>query len=56
MSARWRVKALAAGAGTGLAIAALNRKKKAEAIKSHQTVTIHDLVKPDDSQAKTEES
>ena len=38
--------AIGAGAVAGLAVAALNRKKKAEAIKNHQTVTIHDLEKP----------
>ncbi len=39
--------AIGAGAVTGLAVAALNRKKKSEAIRNHQTVTIHDLEKPE---------
>jgi len=39
--------AIGAGAVTGLAVAALNRKKKFEAIRNHQTVTVHDLEKPE---------
>lgn len=37
--------AIGAGAVAGLAVAALNRKKKADAIQNHQKVTVHDLEK-----------
>lgn len=48
--------ALAAGAAAGVAAAALNRKKKADAIAGHQTVTVNDLSKPETAESKKEES
>ena len=48
--------AIGAGAVAGLAVAALNRKKKAEAIKNHQTVTIHDLEKPEPDSSTNNDS
>lgn len=44
------------GAAAGLAAAALNRKKKNEAIETHQTVTIHDLRQKDPAKTDKEES
>lgn len=50
--------ALGAGAGAGIAVAALNKVKKSHVSKHHQTVTIHDLRKPEQGQntAKTADS
>lgn len=48
--------ALGAGAAAGIGIAVLNRKKKADAIANHQTVTIHDLRRNDPSKADGEDS
>ncbi len=48
--------AIGAGAVAGLAVAALNRKKKAEAIKNHQTVTIHDLKKQEQTALTNKDS
>jgi len=48
--------ALGAGAATGIAVAALNQKKKNDAIKQHQKVTIHDLRKTKPDKDKNKES
>lgn len=48
--------ALGAGAVAGLGVAALNRKKHADAASAHQTVTIHDLRRNDPSKTDSEDS
>lgn len=44
--------ALGAGAIAGIGVAALNRKKKADATANHQTVTVNDLGKPENKSVK----
>lgn len=46
--------AIGAGAVAGLAIAAINKKKKSDAIKSHETVTVATLEKPEPKQTDKE--
>jgi hydrogenase small subunit len=48
--------AVAAGAVAGAAVAALNRKKKADAIANHQTVTVRDLAKAESAANDKEDS
>ena len=47
--------AIGAGAVAGLAVAAMNKKKKSKAIKSHETVTVDTLVKPELTQTDSKD-